>query len=1285
MKLLLKFFILVCIYIFSVAWGYAGSISGRVTDTNGNPLNNIYINAYIKNEQDYSLIRLTSTDRDGYYKLADLYYGDSYHIAFINRYGPYVSVWHDKTIFLNEGDVVDGINAKMELGDGRITGRIESPRGQPFKQAGVAAYRWDGNNMLYVKSGHYDPNTGEYIMHGLASGDYYLFFGDGSDTYVGEGYPDEVPSNYSSPGNKTAVTVVAGQTTSDINAQLGDKGLIFGQVTDTDGNPLENISVQVFWGIPGTWPAIQGVRNRDDITGVNGYYLIEGLNDGLYYLTFTDATDTYVSQAYNNESPIIWGRLGNKSAIKASIGEVSRADVQLEVGGKIRGQVTIANGSIPLSGIEVSAFSWNGVYFDVHATAVVSEWGGYSLTGLATGDYYIKFGGNSELFVDKGFPNEVTFNNKSIGDKIAVKVVAGEVTENINAQLEPSGQITGKITDEQGKVISSASVTVVVSAWQDDSFKEITRRLTESDGSYTISGLPAGEYYLRFLTYAYQSELYNNVPYSVNNMGDAKPIVVNAGETTSGIDAQLTPTGTIEGQVTDQEGQAISQYISITVYEWDGKKLNHVRYTSTDANGKYSINGFESRDYYLIFSDYVNYYYLKTAYPNQNLIDLYRIDDKLAVTAKLGQVVSGIDIQLEKGPIVSGKVSDSSGIGLSDISVIAYVRVGGRFIEKRRTTTQSDGSYTLDGLALGNYYLKFVDENKLYASRGYPTEEPFNAIEIGNKSAIELTTLNDIENINTQLNQRGNLSGRVSDIQGKALENIQVNTCLWESAQFQCDNPTYTDQSGNYLIENVEPGDYFIKFSDTQESQYLEAGYPMESPFDWLSSDGKNTVKVLSEQTTTGIDIQMEQAGSISGQVIDQSNTAIPDIRVRACVWELKGFRCLNTTSTDSNGEYSVKGLGSGQYYIVFEYADDGININSYVVTQAYGEELPFNWQTTYDKAVVDLVSGDKVVDIDIQMVNGGNITGQVTDKELFAIKDIAVSACVWNNGYFACSEETLTDEYGNYRLGPLNPGSYYIRVNDPSGLYYETGYPNEMPFKSTLIGSKQSVEVISDEITRSKNLQLELAPNLVIAGSKDNLVTSEDGNIVELDISLVTKPNGPVELNLSSSNSLEGSVYPADLMFTAANWNTGQRIRINGTDDSIVDGDQLFYISMQTSSVNDANYNSLPIKQIPVINRDNEVIDNTLFIEQNEVEIDTLVLSNIIEPVESIVNSRIKIEGGEYSINHGDWSSEESSIYIGDIVMVRHQSASDYGTLQETILTIGDLDYVFTSITKTH
>jgi hypothetical protein len=45
------------------------------------------------------------------------------------------------------------------------------------------------------------------------------------------------------------------------------------------------------------------------------------------------------------------------------------------------------------------------------------------------------------------------------------------------------------------------------------------------------------------------------------------------------------------------------------------------------------------------------------------------------------------------------------------------------------------------------------------------------------------------------------------------------------------------------------------------------------------------------------------------------------------------------------------------------------------------------------------------------------------------------------------------------------------------------------------------------------------------------------------------------VTIALSSSDTTEGTVGPASLTFTTANWQTPQTVTVTGADDALVDG----------------------------------------------------------------------------------------------------------------------------------
>jgi hypothetical protein len=57
-----------------------------------------------------------------------------------------------------------------------------------------------------------------------------------------------------------------------------------------------------------------------------------------------------------------------------------------------------------------------------------------------------------------------------------------------------------------------------------------------------------------------------------------------------------------------------------------------------------------------------------------------------------------------------------------------------------------------------------------------------------------------------------NLYGKVTDaVTGEELSGVYV--ALWDSAGMELLGSTYTNGSGNYIIENILPGSYILQFS----------------------------------------------------------------------------------------------------------------------------------------------------------------------------------------------------------------------------------------------------------------------------------------------------------------------------------------------------------------------------------------------------------------------------------------------------------------------------------------
>ena len=74
-------------------------------------------------------------------------------------------------------------------------------------------------------------------------------------------------------------------------------------------------------------------------------------------------------------------------------------------------------------------------------------------------------------------------------------------------------------------------------------------------------------------------------------------------------------------------------------------------------------------------------------------------------------------------------------------------------------------------------------------------------------------------------------------------------------------------------------------------------------------------------------------------------------------------------------------------------------------------------------------------------------------------------------------------------------------------------------------------------------------------------LFTTEAGGTATFRVVLNSQPTADVTIGLSSSNTTEGTVSPASLTFTSANWNLPQTVTVTGVNDAVADGNIVYTI----------------------------------------------------------------------------------------------------------------------------
>lgn len=100
------------------------------------------------------------------------------------------------------------------------------------------------------------------------------------------------------------------------------------------------------------------------------------------------------------------------------------------------------------------------------------------------------------------------------------------------------------------------------------------------------------------------------------------------------------------------------------------------------------------------------------------------------------------------------------------------------------------------------------------------------------------------------------------------------------------------------------------------------------------------------------------------------------------------------------------------------------------------------------------------------------------------------------------------------------------------------------------------------------------------------SITTDESGRAVVLSVTLGSQPADDVTIQVSSSDTTEGTANPASLTFTSANWSTAQEITVAGASDDSNDGNQNYTIHLGPAKSTDSSYNALE-KTLPAVNLD--------------------------------------------------------------------------------------------------
>ncbi len=411
-------------YKISKPYASTGSMSGTVTDSGGNPIQGVHIELWAPpGFSDDG----TSTDGNGNFALTDLIPGD-YKVLFdpYNDDVFYAGQWYDNsplynlatTVTVTAGQTAAGIDAQLQYG-GKVSGRVTDGYGNGIAMINVVVNDLQEHWITDIPT----DDNGYYTTAGVLPGTYKVNF---DPTTYSSGYDDVLwYNNKISFSEADTVTVTEGRITTGINAVFTDSGttgFISGRVTDTSGNPIAELHVEI-WDTQMNSVGAAG-------TGIDGYYYAANLAPGDYKVLFDpfNENEYYAGQWYNN-SPIS----ANAAIVTVTAGQVAAGiDARLEKGGKVSGRVTGEAGN-GIKDINVSIVDFNSNWItDIPTNAD----GYYTTAGVLPGSYKVSF---DPATYSTGYYGELWYNDKWSFDKAdTVAVTAGQTVTGINAVFKES-------------------------------------------------------------------------------------------------------------------------------------------------------------------------------------------------------------------------------------------------------------------------------------------------------------------------------------------------------------------------------------------------------------------------------------------------------------------------------------------------------------------------------------------------------------------------------------------------------------------------------------------------------------------------------------------------------------------------------------------------------------------------------------------------------------------------------------------------------------------------------
>lgn len=356
--------------------------------------------------------------------------------------------------------------------------------------------------------------------------------------------------------------------------------------------------------------------------------------------------------------------------------------IRLDRTAPLSGTVTETGSGTPLAGAWIAVL--NTTDFSIAAGAITDSSGDYEAV-VPPGNYFL-------YLIDRAGKHTAGFH----GAPAMVTVTAGAATDADPVMAPTQGSVTGAVAETgSGNPIPGAWALALSTSGSPE-----IGTVGDNTGTFALRGLRPGNHLVAYIdpTGGHATRFYPNSP----DVPHATPLAVIAGGSTvanGSLPTQITtPTGAVlSGTITEQG--ATTPLPGVFVVALHAADFRIARAATTNTSGRYTLNVAPGA-YKLAFLDSTGLHNMEW-HNNQPAAGLANAASVTAPT------VTNAALDPTTGNLTGTITDDPSGTPIAGAWVIAIGPTG----VAGGAVTAPDGSYTISGLAPGNYRATVVDPN----------------------------------------------------------------------------------------------------------------------------------------------------------------------------------------------------------------------------------------------------------------------------------------------------------------------------------------------------------------------------------------------------------------------------------------------------------------------------------------------------------------------------------------------------------------------------------------------